>query len=126
MLLDSCSLIWLASHQKELSGPAIAAIKLECSNLFVSAISAFEIGLKHRKHKLTLPAPVEEWFPEILSVHGIREIPVDGRIAARSAVLPPHHADPCDRIIIATAQLHPMPILTPDPAFRKYRVKTLW
>jgi PIN domain nuclease of toxin-antitoxin system len=89
-------------------------------DLFVSAISAFEIGLKQKKGRLTLPLPAEQFFAVALSTHGLREVPVDGAIAARSTSLPPLHADPADRMIIATAQRDGLTILTPDPLIHAY------
>lgn len=41
--------------------------------------------------------------------------------------LPPHHNDPADRMIVATAAFHKMPVLTPDIAIRSYKeIKTVW
>lgn len=120
ILLDTCSLLWLVAEQKQLSPFARDTISRHAGRLFVSAISAFEIGLKHAKGRLSLPVAAEEWFTQALDFHGLREIPVSGRIAARSTSLPPLHADPCDRLIVATAQIHSLAILTPDPLIRNY------
>lgn len=124
MLLDTCTLLWLVLEPRSLSSGARAAIRIE--SLFVAAISAFEVALLKTGKGLRLPLEPEAWYAESLTHHGIAEIPIDGRIAARSALLPSHHRDPADRIIIATAQLHGLTVLTPDPLFRRYRIKTLW
>jgi predicted nucleic acid-binding protein len=50
----------------------------------------------------------------------------DWDIAARAATLPPHHRDPLDRILIATALAAGLPIVTNDAAFAAYGVPTLW
>lgn len=120
IVLDTCSLLWLASDQTKLSDLAREQISENRDGLFVSAISALEIGIKQGKGKLELPLPPEEWFHEALDFHGLIEIPVSGRIAIRSTQLPKLHADPCDRMIIATAQLHKMLVLTPDAQIHDY------
>ncbi len=120
VLLDTCTLLWLAAEQSQLSPAAREAIARNAGRLFVSAISAFEIGIKHAKGRLSLPVEADAWFAQVLDFHGLREIPVSGRIAARSTALPPLHADPCDRLIVATALLHDFVIVTPDPLVRSY------
>lgn len=120
ILLDSCTLLWLAADQRRLSTEAVRHIGEQAGFLFASAITAFEIGLKQRKGLLTLPMPAERYYREALASHGIREVPVDGVIAARSTVLPPLHEDPADRILVATAQRFSLTLLTPDPHIRSY------
>ena len=121
LLLDTCTLIWLASDLDKLSGIAKNAIRRHAEELFVSAISAFEIAVKCRNGKLLLPQSPSEWFPGVIEFHGIREIPVSAAIAISSINLPQLHNDPCDRMIIATAQLHTMKIVTCDNLIRAYK-----
>lgn len=127
VILDTCTLLWLASDQKKLSGNAKSAIEA-CSNaLFVSAITAFEIAIKCRNGKLTLPLSALDWFVEILSFHGIRELPVTSYIAVTSAQLPLQHNDPCDRIIVATAVINRMKIISCDKRISQYdQAETIW
>jgi PIN domain nuclease of toxin-antitoxin system len=120
ILLDTCTLLWLASEQARLSSSAVRLIREQAGFLFASAITAFEIGLKAHRGRLGLPLPAERYYLEALASHGIREIAVDGVIAARSTALPPLHADPADRILVATAQRHSLTLLTPDPRIRSY------
>lgn len=127
ILLDTCTLIWLASDQSYLSQQAAELIRKHNGLLFVSAISAFELGIKEKKQRLTLPVPAARYYPAALAAHGVREVAVDGDIAVRSTALPDHHADPADRIIIATAQARNLTILTPDRLIRVYPdTSTAW
>jgi PIN domain nuclease of toxin-antitoxin system len=67
------------------------------------------------------------WYERAIDYHQVQETPIDGRIAASSAELPRLHADPCDRIIVATAQRDGLTILTPDPLIRSYpKTHSLW
>jgi PIN domain nuclease of toxin-antitoxin system len=120
ILLDTCTLLWLVGDQGRLSPRARDRLREDAGGLFVSAISAFEVGIKHRKGKLSLPLEPEPWFEEALEFHGLAEIPVSGSIAARSTMLPALHSDPADRIIVATAQMLGLTVLTPDPLLRAY------
>jgi len=88
--------------------------------LGASAISAFEICIKARKRKLALGMSAEEWWRTALMHHGISSVSVSDEIALASVALPPHHHDPADRIIIATAEAHHAPVITSDAAFKSY------
>jgi PIN domain nuclease of toxin-antitoxin system len=127
ILLDTCALLWLAANQKKLSPKAKQTIAEHAGSLFVSAITAFEIATKHRRGTLALSLPPREWYAATLDFHGIRELPVTGEIAIASAQLPRLHNDPCDRIIIATAAMNGMQVLTPDRLISQYRQGgTVW
>ena len=127
MILDTCCLLWLASAQDSLSSGARSLISDKAGALFISAISAFEIGVKYRRGALELPLTPAEWIETALDHHGIQELPVDWRIAELSTSLPQIHRDPADRIIVATALVTGMSILTPDPLIKAYeRVTVLW
>ena len=126
MLLDTCTLLWLVDDQNKLSARARVLISENAGSLFISSITAVEITLKHRRGALRLPLEPVDWIMEALEQHGIVDIPVDWRIAERSASLPILHKDPADRLIVATAMATGLPILTPDPHISAYDVKVLW
>lgn len=126
-LLDTCVLLWLVMEQEKLSEKAKSTLDRVEEVVFVSAISALEIGLKVQKGKLELPLSVAAWFSESLKLHGLKELPVTSSIAAESALLPAVHRDPFDRILVATARLHNLTIITPDDQIRAYpETRYLW
>jgi PIN domain nuclease of toxin-antitoxin system len=126
-LLDTCTLLWLAADQKKLSLNAKKVIKNNSQELFVSAISAFELAIKSRSGKLKLPLSPLDWFSEALDFHGIRETPITSSIAIFSVQLPLLHSDPCDRLIIATAHLNSMKIITGDALITRYeQANVIW
>ena len=124
MILDTCALLWPASGDARLSGEARSRIR-DATTVFVSAISGFEIGTKVRRSKLTLPAPPDEWFRAVLAHHHLTELPLDLATCVHAASLPPHHGDPCDRMIIAAAQRLDVPVVTGDAAFGEYDVTVI-
>jgi len=127
MLLDTCVLLWLAADTAAISKQTAELIRNTPEGLFVSAISAFEVGQKAAVKKLSLPRPVDDWFAAMLQWHGLHEIPVSAVIAARATMLPAIHGDPFDRLLIATAQEHRLKLVTPDVTIGKYpNLDTLW
>jgi len=121
MLLDTCALIWLAMGGGSLSERAKQAIE-EATAVYVSSISAFEIAYAAARGRLELPCDAERWYFEVLDKHSLTEVLLSGKIAIASTKLPMVHKDPCDRFIIATAQLESLSVVTADRIFRKYDI----
>lgn len=124
VLLDTCALIWLSAGGGELTPKALERIE-NASAVFVSAISAFEISLKHKKGGIELPCDAQSWYLKLLDHHDISEIPIDSKIAGSSVQLPDFHKDPCDRFIIATAMINKLPVVTGDKMFSNYDIEIL-
>lgn len=127
ILLDTCGILALTDGATALSAEARRRIGAAQGLIFVSAISAFELGQKHVAGKLVLPQPVDSWFPAIVRQHALREVGLDAAICAAATLLPPLHRDPFDRLLIATAHQHRLLILTSDKVISSYPgVRTLW
>lgn len=126
ILLDTCTLLWLTMEPEKLSATAAEALA-ESALVWVSVISVFELAQKHAKGKLLLPLSPLEWVRMALESHQLRIIPLDLESATGAASLPPIHADPFDRLLVATAIHHDLTLLTPDPHIHSYpNLKTLW
>jgi PIN domain nuclease of toxin-antitoxin system len=93
--------------------------------VYISAISGFELGIKYKKGKLVLPALPTEWFAAIVNHHGLQVLALDLDICIQSTRLPPIHQDPCDRMIIATAKIHRLRVVTADPVFESYDIEIM-
>jgi PIN domain nuclease of toxin-antitoxin system len=111
----------LASGDARLSGEARSRIQ-GAAAVFVSAITGYEIGIKVRRSKLSLPLPPAEWFDAVVAHHGLTELPLDLSTCVMAANPPPHHGDPSDRMIIAAALKFDVPVVTADEAFEEYDV----
>jgi PIN domain nuclease of toxin-antitoxin system len=121
ILLDTCTLLWLSENPPRLPESVIKLIRnTAAGHRYVSAITAFEIGVKCHKGKLVLPKATQLWFSETISQRGLCALSITDRIAFRAAGLPGIHRDPADRIIIATALEYNLVIVTPDDIFMKY------
>jgi PIN domain nuclease of toxin-antitoxin system len=125
VMLDTCALLWLAQGGGELSEAALQGIEA-APVVYVSAISGFEIGIKVQKGKLELPARPADWFAAVLEHHDIEVLPLVLEVCIRATELPAIHADPCDRMIIAAAQMHHVPVVTTDPVFSRYGIEVIF
>lgn len=125
MILDTCALIWLAEGGRHLTPAAKEAIA-DVPTLYISAITGFEVGVKHAQRKLELPVAPAEWLAGVLSHHDIDTLDLSLDVCVAAAGLPPIHRDPADRFILATAKLSRLPIITADERFSTYGVEVIW
>lgn len=124
VLLDACALLALARGDL----PARAATALgSASEASVSAVSVWEVAIKHASGKLSLPVPAYQWFLRLAERHDLRELPFDARTASAAAALPSLHRDPFDRVLVAVAHDHALTVLTSDTDIARYPgIATLW
>jgi PIN domain nuclease of toxin-antitoxin system len=96
--------------------------------VLVSSITIWELCILTLKERLKIEGGVESWLDNVLSLTEFEYVPVNNSIAIESAFLPGNfHADPADRIIVATSRLHNATIITKDKKIRDYsHVDSLW
>ena len=103
MLLDTHTALWLRAGDSKLGPVARAEIQRawDTDAVGLSAISFWEMAMLQGKGRIRYPEDISRWRQEQLN-QGIVEVPVDGEIGIRAAALAHFHADPADRIIVAT------------------------
>ncbi|HRQ88429.1 MAG TPA: type II toxin-antitoxin system VapC family toxin [Bacteroidia bacterium] len=121
LLADSCVLVWWLGNPHALSRRVREAISSPENEVFFSAASVWELGLKIRKGKLRMPGG----FPAVLAADGFAPLSVTADHAARSLALPPVHEDPFDRILVAQALVEGLVFVTRDGRIREYPVAML-
>jgi PIN domain nuclease of toxin-antitoxin system len=126
LLLDTCTFLWIASESPRISKTAAALFMDRNNQRYLSAASAWEIGIKHASGRLPLPERPEIFVPKIREASGIQALQIDEESALHAAKLPALHSDPFDRMLIAQAIVHGMTILTPDPQIEQYAARVLW
>lgn len=119
-LFDSHVLIWLDTGDARISLPLLMRLR-EASERFLSAATAWELGLKQAAGKLRLTTPVSSR----LSAFRLLELPVSIRHAEWAAQLPRHHRDPFDRLLLAQAQLEGLILVTADRRLAEYGTPVL-
>lgn len=125
-LLDTCTFIWLATTVDRLSDPARQIIEGEGTTIYLSAVSALEISVKHAHGRLVLPRPPSVLIPELRSHYDIEPLQLNELSALRVATLPSLHRDPFDRLLVCQAIEHGVTIITPDHGIRQYPVRVVW
>ena len=125
MILDTCALLWIAAGEHKKFSDETLNLIYNAPILFIVTITGFEIGIKHQAGKLMLPAQPKEWIDTILSFHGIDIMNLDLDICIKATELPTIHKDPCDRLIIAAALTHNLPVVTSDKRFSEYGVQVV-
>jgi PIN domain nuclease of toxin-antitoxin system len=117
LLLDTHALVWAVEERPRLGGGAKRAINIAArlGQVAVSAISPWEIALLVSKGRLNLSTDVMVWAREALSRPGVNLVPLEPEIAIASTRLPfEMHADPADRILVATARHLGATLVTAD------------
>ena len=120
LLLDSHVFLWWKAADPRLSSPMVRAIA-EAEDVYVSAATAWELGLKVSLGKLRLPESVEDG----ITAAGFTELPVHFRHTREAVVLPPHHHDPFDRMLVAQARSEGLTLMTHDDRITQYEVAVL-
>lgn len=121
LLLDTHVVLWWRSDSLRLGRAARAAIA-SADVVWVSAASGWEAAIKQALGKLRLAAP----FSSLVAGGDLSPLAITLPHADGVASLPPHHADPFDRMLIAQARAERLTIVTHDRQFEPYDVPILW
>lgn len=125
LLLDTHVLLWWMADDPALGQRARDAIADPGTGVWVSAASAWEIAIKAGLGRLTLPGPVAKVLPTVLVDNDFSPLAITVEHSLRVSELPPVHADPFDRILIAQAITQAWTIVTADAVFARYPVNIL-
>lgn len=128
-LLDTHVWYWLMETPEKIPGAVRKIIGQKTSIPFgVSAISLWEIAKLEEKGKINFNIPLQRWMREALDPGFMKRLELDEQVAAESTRLPEEfHRDPADQMIVATARVHNLTLITADRKILSYRhVKTLW
>ena len=121
LLLDSHTLLWALSDLPRLGTIARESIASRENEVFVSAASIWELAVKREKGRL--PAPYG--LTGIVERTGFIPLPLSLLHAEQAAMLPMHHRDPFDRMLIAQAQAEGLVLVTRDAYIRRYGIRTM-
>jgi PIN domain nuclease of toxin-antitoxin system len=115
IILDTHALLWMDRNDKSMGSQSRRVIEdaWRMNTVAVSAITFWEVAMLAQRERIVLPVAVETWRADLLQA-GIREIPVNGRIALLAASFHDLHRDPADRFIVAAALHHNALLVTAD------------
>jgi PIN domain nuclease of toxin-antitoxin system len=118
LLLDShVALWWLAADDS--IGPTCGADLESADEVYISAVTPWELGIKRALGKLAYP---DGLIGQLLAA-GFAELAISVAHAGRAPGLPLHHRDPFDRMLVAQAQLESLVLVTADQSLNAYDVE---
>ncbi len=118
LLLDTQCWLWWFAQPERLNEEAIAHIADETNALWLSVASIWEMGIKVAIGKLPLPEPIDSYIPSRMVLLNMRSLEIKASHALQASMLPLHHRDPFDRMLVAQAQMEDMMLVSADPMFR--------
>lgn len=121
LLLDTHVILWWQRDDRRLGREARKAIA-EADVVWVSAVSGWEVAIKSALGRLRLDEP----FAALLAADDFTELPMTLAHADRLQQLPPHHADPFDRMLVAQALTQRATIVSHDRALEPYGATMIW
>ena len=123
LLLDTCAAIWI-SEEQPLASEALTAIEHSHRSgefIYVSPITAWEIGLLVSRGRLTSPMSPQRWFERLLEAPRVRLADMSPDVLIASSFLPgASPRDPADRILAATAREYGYRLMTRDTPLLTY------
>lgn len=121
LLLDTHAFVWWDAKDSRLPARMHEAIASAENQVFVSAVSVWEIALKRASGKLAFAGSAAK----AIEAHRFLSLPITTEHAEWAGSLPQLHSDPFDRMLIAQANLEGMPLVTVDPQILRYPVPHL-
>ncbi|HMR98517.1 MAG TPA: type II toxin-antitoxin system VapC family toxin [Anaerolineales bacterium] len=126
ILLDTHAFLWFVDDNPRLSQPARVLIESGESQPFLSVASLWEIAIKISLGKLFLNQAYETFIPHHLALNGIELLNISLDHTSAVTVLPFHHRDPFDRLLVVQSNIENMTFVSADPVFDAYGVKRVW
>jgi PIN domain nuclease of toxin-antitoxin system len=124
-LLDTHVWLWMQAEPERLRAETRGLVEDTANELLLSAASAWEIAIKYRIGKLSLPEPPATYVPSRVRRSATTPLALEVAHVLRTSELPDHHTDPFDRVLIAQAQLLDIAIVTVDEQIGAYDVRVV-
>jgi PIN domain nuclease of toxin-antitoxin system len=121
LLLDTHAFLWWDSNDTQLPTALHSAIASPSNEVFVSAVTVWEIAIKRALGKLIFGRALGK----AMEGHGFRPMPITVEHAEWAGTLPQVHRDPFDRLLVAQAQLEGLVLVTVDELILRYQVPHL-
>jgi PIN domain nuclease of toxin-antitoxin system len=121
-LLDTCAILFVADKTADLSAATLNLIDAApAGEVFVSAVSVAELACLQERGKITLKQHWRTWWNALMKRTSWPCLPITADVMAEAYSLPPPvHRDPADRVLIATARLERLTLVTTDGKIRGY------
>src|SRR5690349_6149733 len=111
LLVDVHAVLWAADDPTKLTPQALVALQDPTNELLLSAGTIWELAIKIGLGKLKLSLPFKQWMSQAITDLALTVLPITVEYADRQSVLPLHHRDPFDRLLVAQAQVENVSIV---------------
>ncbi|MCF0039321.1 type II toxin-antitoxin system VapC family toxin [Dyadobacter fanqingshengii] len=125
LLLDTHAVIWFITDDLRLPRRTRILLEDADNSCFISIATLWEIAIKNSLGRLELHAELKEIFA-IIDKTGFELLPITASHILTNAILPHHHHDPFDRIIIAQSIEENLLVVTKDEKFVNYEASIAW
>jgi PIN domain nuclease of toxin-antitoxin system len=126
VLLDTHAFLWFVFDDPRLSATAASAVADGGATKLLGVVSLWEIAIKEQLGKLGLGMPLAAFLAEHVEGRLVELVQVEPAHLVEYSRLPLHHRDPFDRLLVAQARCLGVPVVSADPAFRRYDVEVIW
>lgn len=126
LLLDTQAWLWWLSDPARLLPRALAAIRDERNEVFVSVASAWEIAIKRQRGRVWTNERLERCLPDWIARDGFRVLPIELEHVLQLGSRPFINEDPIDRLLLMQARARDLTLLTGDPRMLHPWVSTFW
>jgi len=126
LLLDTHTFLWWITDDAQISVKALELMGDSQNDLYWSAASTWEVALKYALGRLPLPDAPAAFLPAELGKNRIESLPIVDTHAFQAGLLPRHHRDPFDRMLVAQAQVETLGLISNDPKIHRYNVNVYW
>lgn len=120
LLVDSHVALWWLDQHPSL-GPECSQLLRSADEVFFSAVTPWELGIKRALGKLTFP----DGLSAALEVAGFTPLAISVAHAELAPELPSHHRDPFDRMLVAQARLDALTLVSADHALDAYDIEII-
>jgi PIN domain nuclease of toxin-antitoxin system len=126
VLVDTHTFLWdlLSDHRS--SRLAKQMLKSDEHELYFSLVSLWEVAIKMKTGRLNALGSSVAYLRAEMENYSMQLLPIRYEHILALEILPAHHSDPFDRLLIAQAITESLPILTHDEKFRLYPAKVIW
>lgn len=127
VLLDTHAFLWWISNSPSLSSIARQVVADVENEVYLSAVSVWEMAIKARAGKLHIfSGDIGPFIDQHMRKNSFQPLPITLAHSAKVHALSNHHGDPFDQMLVAQSQVEKMPIISADKMMQSYDVEVVW
>src|SRR5580658_8664027 len=126
LLLDTHALIWTIEGDSQLKPSILSEIESNENRVYISLATLWEMSTKMAQGRLVLPYGNIDFVIEFMRTWQMEMLGVNLAHIRAAALLPFHHGDPFDRMLVAQAKVENFRLVSGDEKVHLYDANILW